>query len=93
MQAVAEKNIKQLQQSLSDVTAKLDESTRTLNDYDASKKKLAVENADLLRQLEEAENQIGLLSKVKYNLASQLDDCKKVAEEESKVRCSEWKYW
>lgn len=84
-QAVAEKHIKQQHQNLAEANAKLDESTRTLNDYDAAKKKLAVENADLLRQLEEADNQITMLAKVKFNLSSQLDECKKITEEESKV--------
>lgn len=84
-QAVAEKHIKQQHQNLAEANAKLDESTRTLNDYDAAKKKLAVENADLLRQLEEADNQITMLTKVKFNLSGQLDECKKVTEDESKV--------
>lgn len=85
---MGEKHIKQLHLNMTEANAKLDESTRTLNDYDAAKKKLAVENADLLRQLEEADNQINMLAKVKFNLSSQLDECKKIAEDEGKVSSS-----
>lgn len=76
---------KQLNQHINELQAKLDESNRTLNDFDAAKKKLAVENADLLRQLEEAESQIGQLSKLKLSLTNQLDDTRKLADEESRV--------
>lgn len=85
-QAIAEKNVKHLHGQITDATSKFDECSRTLNDFDAAKKKLAVENAELLRQLEEAENQIGLLSKVKATLGNQLEESKKVSEEEGKVK-------
>ncbi|ROT74109.1 myosin heavy chain type b [Penaeus vannamei] len=39
--AIAEKANKGIQQQINDVTARLDEATRTLNDFDAQKKKLA----------------------------------------------------
>lgn len=85
-QAIAEKNVKHLHGQITEATSKFDECSRTLNDFDAAKKKLAVENADLLRQLEEGENQIGLLNKVKLTLGNQLDESKKISEEESKVK-------
>lgn len=75
---------------MNDVQAKLDEANRTLNDFDAGKKKLAVENADLLRQLEEAESQIGQLSKLKLSLTNQLDDTRKLADDESRVSLADW---
>lgn len=56
-----------------------------MNDFDVGKKKLAAENADLLRQLEEADNQINQLAKIRSSLTAQLEDNKKVAEEESRV--------
>lgn len=77
--------MKQLHTQITEATSKFDECTRTLNDFDAAKKKLAVENAELLRQLEEAENQTTMLTKVKSTLYNQLEESKKVSEEESKV--------
>lgn len=74
-----------MQQNTNEIQARLDESNRTLNDYDAAKKKLVVENADLLRQLEEAESQIGQLTKMKLSLTNQLDDTRKLADDESRV--------
>lgn len=70
---------------INELQSKLDEANRTLNDFDAAKKKLAVENSDLLRQLEEAENQVGQLSKLKLSLTNQLEDTRKLADEESRV--------
>merc|ERR1719186_2436152 len=81
--AAAEKLNKQMMGSLNETQAKLDEANRTLNDFDATKKKLAVENADLLRQLEEAENNHSQLSKLKMSLTNQLDDTRKLADDES----------
>lgn len=85
LQAAVEKILKQVQQQLSDAQLKLDETNRTLNDFDAAKKKLSVENADLLRQLEEAESQVSQLSKLKVALAAQLEDAKRLCDEESRV--------
>merc|ERR1719452_258231 len=72
--------------SLNDSQSKLDEANRTLNDFDATKKKLAVENADLLRQLEDAETQNSMLGKMKLSLTNQLDDTKKLADEEGEAK-------
>lgn len=76
---------KQLQHQANEIQSKLDEANRTLNDFDAAKKKLAVENSDLLRQVEEAESQIGQLSKLKLSLTNQLEDTRKLADDESRV--------
>merc|ERR1719315_684854 len=86
--AAAEKLNKQMMGSLNETQAKLDEANRTLNDFDATKKKLAVENADLLRQIEEAESQIGQLSKMKLSLTNQCEDARKMADEESRERAT-----
>lgn len=64
---------------------KADEANRTLNDLDAAKKKLSIENSDLLRQLEEAESQVSQLSKIKVSLTTQLEDTKRLADEEARV--------
>ncbi|ROT81922.1 myosin heavy chain, isoform N [Penaeus vannamei] len=73
---------------MNEIHSKLDEANRTLNDFDASKKKLAVENTDLLRQLEEAESQIGQLSKIKLSLTNQLEDTRKLADDECRERAT-----
>jgi SMC interacting uncharacterized protein involved in chromosome segregation len=86
LQAAAEKVAKQLQHQLNEVQGKLDETNRTLNDFDSAKKKLSIENSDLLRQLEEAESQVSQLSKLKISLTTQLEDTKRLADEESRVR-------
>lgn len=86
LQAAAEKTIKQQNQQINEIQSKLDEANRTINDFDATKKKLAVENADLLRQLEEAENQNAQLSKIKLSLTNQLEDTRKLADDECRVR-------
>lgn len=83
---MTEKMNRQLQQELTEARAKLDEANRTLSDFDAAKRKLAVENSDLLRQLEEAETQLGQLSKLRLSLTHQLEDTKSLADDESKVR-------
>lgn len=56
-----------------------------MNDFDAAKKKLSIENSDLLRQLEEAESQVSQLSKIKISLTTQLEDTKRLADEEGRV--------
>lgn len=64
---------------------KLDEANRTLGDFDAAKKKLAVENSELQRQLEEAESQLSQLNKLRTSLQTQLDEAKRTADEEARV--------
>lgn len=74
-----------MQHQINDIHNKLDEANRTLNDFDASKKKLAAENTDLLRQCEEAENSLGQLAKIKLSLTNQLEDQRKLADDECRV--------
>lgn len=74
-----------MQHQINDIHSKLDEANRTLNDFDASKKKLAAENTDLLRQVEEAESSLGQLVKIKLSLTNQLEDQRKLADDECRV--------
>ncbi|XP_063607359.1 myosin heavy chain, muscle-like isoform X2 [Penaeus indicus] len=85
---IAEKTTKQLQHQYSEICARLDEVNRTLSDFDATKKKLACENADLVRQLDEAEDQFGQLSRIKLSLTNQLDDTRKMCDDESRGRAT-----
>lgn len=84
-QANTEKQNKQLEMQLSECTGKLDDTNRALGDFDAAKKKLAAENSELQRQLEEAESQVAQLNKVKSSLSTQLEEAKRTADEESRV--------
>merc|ERR1711963_131492 len=67
---------------------KLDEMARALNEADSSRKKLQVENQDLLRQIDETENAIAALGKSKISLSTQLDDTKKLGDSEARDRAA-----
>ena len=58
------------------------------NRIEAGKRKLAAENADLLRQLQELENSANMLAKLKISLADQLSEVRAVADNEAKERQS-----
>merc|ERR1712168_1373770 len=55
---------------------------------EAGKRRLAGENADLLRQLQELDNAAGLLVKTKSALVAALDEQKAIADDEAKERVS-----
>src|SRR5262249_54755938 len=74
-----EKLNKQWQASLGDIQAKYEEAARTFQELEGGKKKLAIENSELSRALEDSETQIATLNKLKISLASQLEDVKRVA--------------
>ena len=57
-----------------------------LGNYEASKRKLSAENADLLRQVQELDNSANLILKTKVGLVHALDDMKSVADHEAKER-------
>merc|ERR1712140_167307 len=78
--ASAEKSNKNLISSLNDINKKVEEANLTLGDFENNKRKVAAENADLLRQLQELENQANMLSKLKAQLQTQLDEARVVAD-------------
>merc|ERR1719323_2008379 len=86
--ASAEKSNKNLIGQLNEVNKKVEEANLTLGDFENAKRKLAAENADILRQLQELENSANMLSKYKAQLISQLEETKKVADEAAKERHS-----
>merc|ERR1712184_46710 len=86
--ASAEKSNKSLIGQLNEVNKKVEEANLTLGDFENAKRKLAAENADVLRQLQELENTANMLGKYKVQLTSQLEETKKVADEEAKERHS-----
>merc|ERR1719264_691042 len=86
--ASSEKSNKNLITALNDVNKKVEEANLTIGDFENAKRKLAAENADLLRQLQEHENQANMLSKYKVQLQSALEEAKRVADNEGKDRQS-----
>ena len=58
----------------------------TLSDYDNSRKKVVVENAELLHSIEELENNNSVLAKLRQTLTAQLSEVNKVGESEAKER-------
>merc|ERR1739844_306330 len=86
--ASAEKSNKGLLGSLNDANKKVEEANLTLGDFENNKRKIAAENADLLRQLRELENQANMMSKLKVQLSTQLDEARMVADGEAKERAA-----
>merc|ERR1712121_119886 len=86
--AASEKIFKNVQANILELTTKWDESQRCISDYDLVKKKYAVENADLLRQVEEASAQYNQLYKVTQTLGAELEDVKKLAYDDNKDRAT-----
>jgi len=82
----AEKNASLLEGTLMDLTKQLHDLQESMVEFDMIRKKLAVENSDLIRQYEEAENQYATLSKLKLSLENQQADAKKLFDDESKER-------
>merc|ERR1711923_540280 len=86
--ASVEKSNKNLIAQLNEVNKKVEEANLTLGDLENHKRKIAAENADLLRQVQELENAANMMGKVKTQLISALDEAKHVADEEAKERHS-----
>jgi myosin heavy chain 6/7 len=86
--AVADKNLKALQGQLQSLMKRIEESTVVLAEYDAGNKRQMSENSNLYTRLEELLNNVSMLQKVKISLSSQLDDAKRMCEDEAKERQS-----
>merc|ERR1712241_1266438 len=84
--ASAEKSNKNLIAALNEVNRKVEEANLTIGDFENAKRKIAAENADLLRQLGELQNNANLLSKAKAQMVSQLDEARKVSDDEARER-------
>merc|ERR1719378_1804880 len=79
-----EKHGKMIQQQIYDSQARLEELQRALHEADGSKRKITVENCDLVHQFEEAERLAALLSKDRTSLTTQLEDAKRLADAETR---------
>merc|ERR550532_3791845 len=86
--ASAEKSYRNLLNNLNDLNKKVEESNLHLGDLEAFKRRLTAENADVLRQLQELQNNASLLTKTRAGLVSSLDEAKGVADHEAKERVS-----
>merc|ERR1711971_1476172 len=86
--ASAEKSYRNLLNTLNDLNKKVEESNLHLGDLEAFKRRLTAENADVLRQLQELQNNASLLTKTRAGLVSSLDEAKGVADHEAKERVS-----
>ena len=86
--AVAEKNLRGQEQTLHALQKKIDEHVQTLSDYEGQNKRMSAENASLFTKLEEILGNASMLQKVKAQLQSQLDDAKRIADDEAKERQS-----
>merc|ERR1719228_1189435 len=85
-QASSDKSNKNLIVGLNDINKKVEEANLTLGDYEAIKRKIATENADMLRVVGDLDNNFNILSKMKSSLAAQLDEVKILADNEAKER-------
>merc|ERR1739844_136556 len=81
-----EKHGKMIQQQIYDAQARLEELNRALHEADGSKRKITVENCDLVHQFEEAERLAALLNKDRTSLTTQLEDAKRLADAETRER-------
>ena len=81
-----EKAGKVIQAQIYDNQARQDDISRSLHEAGGAKRKLAVENCDLVHQFEEAERLAALLSKDRTSLTTQLEDAKRLADAETRER-------
>merc|ERR1712156_304130 len=86
--AVVEKNLKAQEAQHQALQKKIEENVSVLGDYESQNKRMSAENASLFTRLEELLGNASMLQKVKSQLQSQLDDAKRVADDEAKERQS-----
>ena len=75
-QASADKTHRTLSNNLADLAKKCDTAALHLSDFDREKRRLASENADLLREVQELSANASLMLKTKASLVSALDEAK-----------------
>ena len=73
---------------MNEINKKVEENNLNLGDIEASKKRTVIENADLLRQVQELQNSANLLLSGKSALVASLDEQKAIANNEAKERVS-----
>merc|ERR1739848_646750 len=73
-------------QSSADNSNKINEANLTLGDFEATKRKIAAENADLIRVVGDLDTNYNMLMKLKGSLSAQLEEVKGSADNESRER-------
>jgi len=68
------------------IIIRVEEAHLTLGDFETAKKKLLIENGELLRQIEELDNNNMTLQKIKSTLSAQLEEQNRLADDEAKER-------
>jgi len=81
-----DKATKQLDGQIAELTAKLEQALREIQDLTSQNGKSQAESTDLGRKLEEAESQLNQLGKVKQTLTKSLENAKGALEEETRIR-------
>ena len=71
-----------------DLNKRISEVNLQVNDLDVSNKKAHAENSDLMRNLEEIDQNVSMMQKIKTQLNNELEDVKKFCEDEAKDRQS-----
>merc|ERR1719341_754577 len=82
----AEKKLRELGNVLADIKKRVEIGNLNVANYENNNKKLALENADLLKNLQILEAQCNLLVKTKSGLAHSLEEMKGVADHEANER-------
>merc|ERR1711931_361230 len=85
-QSSADKSNKNLSANLNDISKKINEANLTLGDFEATKRKIAAENADLIRVVGDLDTNYNMLLKLKGSLSAQLEEVKGNADNESRER-------
>merc|ERR1712141_44334 len=86
--AVADKNLKALDSQIGTLQKKIDENVNQLCEYENQNRRFTSENANLFTRLEELAGNASMLQKLKIQLNNQLDDAKRMADDEAKERQS-----
>merc|ERR1739846_197132 len=84
--ASSEKSNKNLHASLTELGKKIEEANMTLGDFESHKRRLAAENADLLRVAGDIGNNVNIVNKMKASLVAALGDAKLNADNEARER-------
>merc|ERR1712212_802238 len=82
----SDKSNKSLLNTFNELNKKIGEANLTLGDFESSKRKIAAENADLLRVVGDVDNNMNMLLKVKSSLSAQLEEVKSLADNEARER-------
>ena len=79
--ASAEKTSTGLELSLRDLTKKIEEQNLKLSDFEASKRRISLENSELLSQLQQQKADASLVAQTKSALVADLDEQKALVHE------------